>query len=472
MNELYSTNRTKLRCIQLFVLVWVMVLLPFGKTSAQHSAAGGKDESDIIQMNWPSFRGPSSGVVEDKVLPVSWSLTENVRWKIDVIGRAWSSPIVWGNRIFLTTVASEGNVEEAKKGLYFGGDRNTASSALHHWIVYCYDWASGKTLWEKTVHTGKPTEPVHIKNSYASETPVTDGERVYFYFGNIGVFCFDFQGKSVWQKRLDPVKMRNNWGTAASPVLHGDRLFIVNDNDEQSYLLALNKKTGDELFRIPRDEGSNWVTPYIWENAERSELITCGTGKIRSYDLKGQLLWELGRMSVITVPVPVEANGLLYICSGYVGDRKNRPIYAIKPGASGDITPIDEQDTGQYIAWYHQFGGPYNPSPIAYGDYLYVLYDRGTVNCYDGRSGKLIYEKQQLARDARAFTVSPWANDGKLFFLSEDGDTFIVQAGPEFKVLGRNPLDEMCMASPATLRGSVIIRTLSKLYRISAESVE
>jgi outer membrane protein assembly factor BamB len=416
--------------------------------------------------NWPCFRGLSCGVVKDEVLPVSWSTTENVEWKIDVVGRAWSSPVVWGDKIFLTTVASEGHVEEARKGLYFGGNRNKPPSAIHHWIVYCYDWASGKTLWQKTVHKGKPAEPVHIKNTYASETPVTDGERVYFYFGNLGVFCFDLQGKEIWQKRLEPAKIRYNWGTAASPVLYGDRLFIVNDNDEKSYLLVLDKKTGDEIFRVHRDEKSNWVTPYIWENTERTELVTCGTGKVRSYDLKGQLLWELRGMSVIAIPMPVEANGLLYLCSGYVGDKKNRPIYAVKAGASGDITPEDEQDTGKYIAWYHKFGGPYNPSPIAYGDYLYVLYDRGMVSCYEGQTGKLIYEKQQLAKDARAFTVSPWANDGKLFFLSEDGDTFVVKAGPEFNVLGRNALNEMCMATPATLRGSIIIRTLNKLYRI------
>lgn len=424
------------------------------------------DPASFAAVNWPCFRGESCGVAEDKVLPVSWNTTENVVWKVDVLGRAWSCPVVWGDKIFLTTVASEGHVEEAKKGLYLGGNRNKPSSAVHHWIVYCFDWGSGKTLWQKTVHKGKPTQPVHIKNTYASETPVTDGERVYFYFGNVGVFCFDLQGKELWRKRLNPVKMRYNWGTAASPVLHGDNLLIVNDNDEKSYLLALDKKTGDEVFRVDRDEKSNWVTPYVWQNAERTELVTCATGNIRSYDLKGKLLWELGPMSIIAIPTPVGGNGLLYICSGFVGDRKNRPVYAIRPGASGDITLKDKQDTGKYIAWYHKFGGPYNPSPITYGDHFYILYDRGTVSCYDGRTGKVIYEKQQLAKDARAFTASPWANDGKLFFLSEDGDTFVVQAGPEFKVLGRNALNEMCMATPAALRGSIIIRTLTKLYRI------
>ena len=347
---------------------------------------------------------------------------------------------MWDDKIFLTTVASEDH------------------SAIHHWIVYCYDWDSGKTLWQKTVHTGKPVEPVHIKNTYATETPVTDGERVYFYFGNLGVFCFDMQGNEVWQKRLDPVKIRNNWGTAASPALYGDRLFIVNDNEAQSYLLALDTTTGDEVFRVSRDEGSNWTPPYIRKNTRRTEVVTCGTGKVRSYNLDGQLLWELVGLSEIAIPTPVEGNGLLYISSGFTGDTKKRPIYA-----------ISEQGTGSYILWSHQFGGPYYSSPIAYRGYLYILYDRGTVSCYDGRSGKIVYEKQKLAKDARAFTASPWANDGKLFFLSEDGDTFVVQAGPEFKVLGRNALNEMCMATPATLRGSILIRTLSKLYQISVQ---
>jgi outer membrane protein assembly factor BamB len=420
----------------------------------------------LAEANWPGFRGASCGVIEDAALPISWSSTENVVWKVDVLGRGWSCPIVWGDKVFLTTVASEGHVEEAKKGLYFGGERKQASTDTHHWIVYCFDWDSGAILWERTVHTGRPAQPVHIKNTYASETPVTDGQCVYFYFGNVGVFCFDLEGKELWRKRLDPVKMRYNWGTAASPVLHGDQLFIVNDNEEESYLLALDKRTGEQLFRVGRDEESNWATPYLWRHARRTELVTCGTGKIRSYDLSGKPLWQLGPMSVITIPTSVQNNGLLYVCSGYVGDRKNRPIYAIRPGASGDITLEAEQESSEYIAWHHKLSGPYNPSPIAYGDYLYVLYDRGTVSCLDGRTGEVVYEKQPLAQDARAFTASPWANDGKLFFLSEDGDTFVVQAGPEFKVLSRNALDEMCMATPAALRGSVLIRTLTRLYRV------
>ncbi len=417
------------------------------------------------QANWTQFRGSSAGVVEDVVLPDSWSTTENVAWTVEIPGRGWSSPIVWGERIFLTSAVSEADAEAPKKGLYLGGNRDKPSEKPHRWMVYCIDLATGKILWERLAHAGVPRHPLHIKNTYASETPVTDGQRVYAYFGNVGLYCYGMDGEPLWSKDLGSLKIRYNWGTAASPVLYEDKLFVQNDNDEQSFLVALDKKMGEQIWRVERDEKSNWATPYIWRNDQRTELITCGTGKVRSYDLDGRLLWELGGMSNIVIPTPLAEHGLLYVTSGYVGDKK-RPLFAIRPGAQGDISLKDDQSSNQYIAWYQKQGGPYNPSPIVYGDYLYVLYDRGLLSCYDARTGDEVYSQQRIAAGARAFTASPWANDGKLFCLSEDGDTFVIQAGPEFKLLGRNALDEMCMATPAAVRGSLIIRTLTKLYRI------
>jgi outer membrane protein assembly factor BamB len=424
--------------------------------------------SGYAEVNWPHFRGTTAGVVEDEVLPDTWSTTENVVWTVEIPGRAWSSPIVWGHRIFVTTAVAEGDIEAPKKGLYLGGNRDKPSDKLHRWMVYCIDWDSGKILWEQITHKGLPQHPLHIKNTYASETPVTDGQRVYAYFGNIGLFCYDMDGKPLWSKRFGSFKIRYDWGTAASPVLYEDRLYIVNDNEEESFLVALDKETGEQIWRIDRDEKSNWATPYIWKNELRTELITCGTTKVRSYNLDGKLLWELGGMSVIVIPTPFAANDLLYITSGYVMDRK-KPLFAIRPGGKGDISLGDDEDSNEYIAWCQKLAGPYNPSPIVYGDYLYVLYDRGFLNCYDARTGNEIYKRKRIAPGANAFTSSPWANDGKLFCLSEDGDTFVVQAGPEFNVLGKNSLDEMCMATPAILRGSLIIRTLSKLYRIGSK---
>lgn len=421
--------------------------------------------SVYARENWPQFRGTKAGVVDDGILPTMWSTTENIAWVIDVPGRAWSSPIVWGDKIFITSAIGPADEEMPKKGLYLGGDRDKPSDKTHRWMVYCIDFDTGKILWEKLARQAVPERPKHLKNSYASETPVTDGQRIYAYFGGIGLFCYDFDGKELWSKQFGTFKIRYDWGTAASPVLYKDRLYIVNDNDEQSFVVALDTKTGEQIWRVDRDEKSNWATPYIWENELRTELITSGTGKIRSYSLAGELLWELGGASSITIPTPFDRHGLLYVTSGFIVDKK-RPLFAIRPGAKGDISLEDDQNSNQYIAWCQKQAGPYNPTPIVYGDYLYVLLDRGILNCYDARTGDEIYSNKKIAAGANAFTASPWANDGKIFCLSEDGDTFVIQAGTEFKVLGCNKLNEMCMATPAAARGSLVIRTLSKLYRI------
>lgn len=418
---------------------------------------------------WAQFRGTgSTGVAaDDPRLPDKWSQTENVVWKTDIPGVGWSSPVVWNDTIFLTSVISAGQEETPKKGLYFGGERK-ASKAEHRWVVYAVDFNTGKIRWEREVHKAvpSPVQTRHLKNSYASETPVTDGERVYAYFGNVGLFVFDMKGKLLWSKNLGAYKTRYDWGTAASPVVHRDRLYLVNDNDEKSFIVAFDKKTGKEVWRVERQEASNWATPYVWENEQRTEIITPGTGRVRSYDLNGKLLWEFSGMSSITIPTPFSKFGLLYIASGYVGDQ-HRPVYAIKPGATGDISLKKGETSNQFISWYQPQAGPYNPSPIIYGDIYYTLKDRGFFTAHDARTGKEIYGNQRIDPTTTAFTASPWAYNGKIFLLSEDGDTYVVQPGNEFKVIGKNSLDEFCMATPAIARGSLIIRTASKLYRIS-----
>jgi outer membrane protein assembly factor BamB len=415
-------------------------------------------------LPWAQFRGPAAGVVEGANLPQTWSSTENIVWKTSIAGRGWSSPVVANDRIYLTSVIAGGQEEAPKKGLYFGGNRETAPDDEHRWMLYCVDWKSGKLLWEREVHRGKAPAR-HLKNSYASETPVTDGERVYAYFGSVGVFAFDRQGKQLWSMPLGPFRMRYGWGTAASPVLHQGRLYIVNDNEDHSFLLALDSKTGKQIWRVSRDEGSNWSTPFVWEHDGRFEIVTTGTRSIRSYDPDGKLLWELGPMSSIAIPTPFSKFNLLYLTSGYVGDEV-RPVYAVRPGASGNISLKKNEDSNQYVVWHHPQAGPYNPSPLVYGDYYYTLLDRGFFTCHDARTGKEVYGKQRIDTASTAFTASPWAYDGKIFALSEDGDTFVLQAGPEFKVLGKNSLDEMCMATPAIYRSSLILRGASKVYRI------
>ena len=420
----------------------------------------------VRPQNWTQFRGGSrAGVAEARTLPAKWGPKENVVWKTDVPGRGWSSPVVWGERLFITTAVTDGKLRDPKKGLYINDLKGTRPAGAFRWLVCCLDWKTGTMLWQKEVHKGAAPGTLHLKNSFASETPAVDGERVYAYFGNVGVFCLDHAGKLLWSKKLPPVKTRMGWGTAASPALYKDRLFIVNDNEDKSYLLALDTKNGNEAWRVERDEKSNWASPFVWRNDKRVEVVTAGTSRVRSYGLDGKLLWEFGGMSIISIPTPFAADGLLYVTSGYVLDSL-RPVYAIRPGAAGDISLKKGEKSNKSIAWCQRQAGPYHPTPVVYGDYFYVLYDRGFLSCYEAKTGKPVYQKQRLASSATAFTCSPWVYGGKVFCLSEDGDTFVVQAGPTFKVLETNSLDDMCLASPALAHGSLVVRTLGKVYRL------
>ena len=417
---------------------------------------------------WPQFRGPGSrGISDDSGLPTSWSTTENVAWATDIPGLGWSSPIVWDGTVYLTTVVSTAPVEEPEGGLYRGSETWLPSQAEHRYLVYAIDVETGSVKWEREVHRAPPERGYHMKNTLASATPVTDGQSVYVYFGNVGVFSLDTSGMVQWSHDIDASDTRLGWGTATSPVLYRDRLYIVNDNDDQSYLFAVSTETGAEVWRTDRDEATNWSTPYIWENEQRTEIVTTGTDKVRSYDLEGNLLWELTGMSSITVPTPFAEFGLLFISSGYLGDQA-RPVFAIRPGANGDIS-LDAGDmSNEFIVWSQRQAAPYNPSPIVYGDYYYTLLDRGFFTCHDARTGEEVYDRERIAVGA-AFTASPWAYDGKIFALSEDGDTYVIQAGPNFEVIGQNSLNEFSMATPAIAHGSLFIRTASKLYRIAEE---
>ena len=421
--------------------------------------------TSIANENWPQFRGHGAlGVVDDPSLPMTWSTTDNVQWIADVPGLGWSSPIVWDDLVIVTGVASEGAVEEPRAGFYFGGER-PAPTDEHRWMVFAFSIGTGDLVWQQEVHRGIPEASRHLKNTYASETPVTDGQYIYAYFGNVGLFCLDMIGRVLWSQTFDLVDTRAGWGTAASPVLHGDRLYLINDNDDQSFLVALSKETGAELWRVNRDEGSNWSTPYIWENELRTELVTTGTDKVRSYDLQGNLLWELTGMSSITITTPFSRFGFLYLGSGYIGDQQ-RPVFAIKPGASGDISVPEDGSLDGSIAWYLPQAASYNPSPIIYGDHYYTLLDRGFFTCHNARTGEEVYGRQRI-RPGVAFTASPWAYRDHIFALSEDGDTYVIKAGEEFEVVAVNSLNEMSMATPAIAHSSLFIRTASKLYRIS-----
>jgi outer membrane protein assembly factor BamB len=421
--------------------------------------------------NWPSFRGgPQPSVAEEATLPDTWDQKTNVVWKTEIPGDGWSSPVVWGRRVFVSSALSDAKGPAHRKGLYIEDLNGKTPPGQFRWLVTCLDRDTGKILWQKEAFKG-PATPVHIKNTNASETPVVDGERVYAYFGNVGLICFDHEGKELWRKKWPAYKTAMNWGTAASPILADGKLYVINDNETHSFLACLDARTGGQLWEIPRDEKSNWATPFVWRNDRRTEIITAGTKRVRSYDMDGKLLWELHGMTMPCIPTPFAHNGMLYVASGYVMSNKLRPIYAIRPGAEGDISPpagTDDKpvdyvkDPNPWLAWYRRLGGPYHPTPLAYGDYLYVLLDRGTLSCYDARTGEIVYEKERLG--SNGFTASPWAYGGKIFCLSEDGVTVVVRAGKEFKILGKNNLDEMSMATPALVGGNLFLRTQSKLY--------
>jgi outer membrane protein assembly factor BamB len=373
------------------------------------------------------------------------------------------------------------------------GRGQRAPDALYKWELYCLDRATGKVIWQQIALEGKPHIPTQPSNTYATETPVTDGERVYAYFGMHGVYCYDFTGNLVWKADLGAYRMAMGNGTGSSPVLDGDRLFIQCDNDEKSFLVALDAKTGKELWRAARPERTGWSTPLVWKNKLRTEVVCLASPRVRSYDpATGKQLWELGGLNGQAKASPVASPELLYVGvgsrggfggggeepgdappgrGGRMGGSGGRPLFAIKAGASGDITLKDGAKSNEGVAWYAPQGGPATASPLLVDGLLYVLEERsGLLSCNDATTGKQVY-KERLP-GARGFTSSPFAYDGKVFCLDDAGTTHIVQAGRQFKVLGKNTIDEMCWSTPAVSGGALFLRTVDRLYCIKDKGGE
>ncbi len=310
-------------------------------------------------------------------------------------------------------------------------------------------------------------ETVFLKDTNGDD--VADERRVLF---GIGLFVYDMDGKPLWNRPFEAKDTQYNWGTSISPILYEDRLYLVNDNDEKSYLLALDKKTGEEKLRVDREgEKTNYATPFVWKNELRTELVTSGVGWARSYDLEGNLLWKIKGKSILAIPTPFAHDGLLYLIAGHVLWGEN-PVYAIRPGASGDISPVEPATSNDYVVWSTSKAGPYHPTPIIYEGVLNVLYDRGFMTAFDPKSGEEIYPRKRIP-NGRAFTSSPWAYGGKLFCLNEDGVTFVLKAGKQFEILHSNPLaaDDMGMATPVVVGDKLLIRTSARVYCIAPTSV-
>jgi len=421
--------------------------------------------------NWPQFRGPDGTAViaDDPALPESWSATENVAWRTPIPGLGWSSPIVWGDRVFVTTVVADEDYEGPRTGLYLpAGGADTPPDpppGTHHWLLLCFDLGSGELLWQRTAHSGPMTATIHPKNSFASATPVTDGERVYALFGNLGLFAYDLDGRLVWSRDIESLPDQWGWGAGSSPALLDDQVLVMHDNDEDSYLASFDAATGEQNWRTPRDEVSAWSTPFVWRNDLRTEIVTVARTQVRSYDPAGNLLWWFsGDMTSATVPTPVPGDGIIYVSSGHVG-HDHRPVYAVLPGAVGDITLRPRQRANEYIRWYDPRGASYNPSPLLYRGIYYTLLDRGFLTAHDARTGRTVYDRVRIEPGA-TFTSSPWAYNGKIFALSEDGDTYVIAAGPDYELLGKNVIGEMTLASTAVAGRTLLLRTASNLYAI------
>jgi outer membrane protein assembly factor BamB len=441
---------------------------------------------------WPQFRGPESNPVGTHAkLAEHWSRTENVEWFQEIPGRGWSSPIVTGGKVYVTTVTTDGKSKPPQTGTEYSNDyvaelRKQGLSMEEvikrvterdielpnevnlHYFLYCMNLKSGKVEWTREFYTGHPPGGRHRKNSFTSETPVTDGKFIYVYVANLGLWAFDLKGKQVWTTPVEANPIYLEFGTGSSPALAGNLLVIVSDNEKQQYIAAFDKQTGKQTWRTNRDLGgkgqpqvrSGWATPFVWKHAQRTEIVAIGPGEVVSYDVTGKELWRLSGMSLTPVPTPFAYEGLLYINGG-----RGRPLYAIRPGATGDISLKKDDTSNEYVVWSQPRGGTYLPSSVAYQGAIYTLTETGILNRFDAKTGKQIY-KTRIDPRATAFTTSPWAYNGKLFCLSEEGQTFVITTGEEFKLLHVNELDDFSQASPALVGERLLIRTEHRLYSI------
>jgi outer membrane protein assembly factor BamB len=445
------------------------------------------------EPEWPQFRGPDLNPVGlNEALLDRWSRTENVEWVTNIPGRGWSSPIVTGGKVFVTTAVTEGRSKPPQIGTTYSNDYHAELKSkglteeeaeaklierdielrdevtLHYWL-YCIDLKSGAVDWKHELYAGRPPGGRHRKASFTSETPVSDGTAVYVYVGNLGLWAFDLKGKLLWKEEMEAHPIYGECGTGGSPALVGDQIIILSDNEKQPFIASHDKRTGKRLWRTDRKVGSHvrktgWSTPFVWTNSLRTEIVAVGPGIALSYDLEGKELWRLSGMSSIAIPTPFAYDGWLYANGGFKGT-----MFAVKPGAFGDISLKNDADerSNKFVVWSDPKGGTYLPTPVAYDGGVYVLNEVGILTRFDAKTGLQSY-KSRLASDggSGAFTSSPWAYNGRIFCLDEEGTTYVVRAGEKFEVLRVNSLDEMALASPAIVGDRLLLRTETRLYSI------
>jgi len=420
---------------------------------------------------WPSFRGVlASGVADGAQLPDQWDLATgtHIKWRTPLPGLAHSSPIVWGDLVFVTTAVSTDPKATFRKGLYGAGDASPDRSE-HQWQVIALDRATGTIRWTQTASRGEPREKRHIKSTYANQTPATNGDTVVAFFGSQGLYAYDMKGGLRWKQDVGVLNAgaydlpEYEWGNASSPIIDDGRVIVQCDVHGGSFVQAFDVKTGRSLWKTARTELPSWATPTVVAGPRGKELVTNAPNFIRGYDpATGQQLWQLGGSSKITAPTPILARDLVIVASGRAPER---PIFAIRPGSRGDLTLPSGQTTSEAIAWSRTQRGPYMPTPLAYGEHLYTLANQGLFDAYAIAGGAEVY-RQRLPHAGSGFSASPVASDGRIFLSSEDGDVFVVKAGPSFELLAKNAMNEPIMATPAIAGALLIVRTERQLVAI------
>jgi outer membrane protein assembly factor BamB len=409
--------------------------------------------------HWPQWRGPYRNGIARTSAPLEWSATKNIAWKTGIPGRGHSSPVIWGDRIFVTTAVPTGTPSAetpASAADRRGPGGGTGALIEHRFLVYCLDRNTGKVIWEREARVAKPHEGYHFKyGSFASNSPVTDGKLVYAFFGSRGLFAYDFDGTLVWKRDLPHMRMKLAFGEGVAPVLDGDRLILSLDQEENSEIIAMDKGTGKDIWRVKREEQTAWAEPLVVEYGGKRQIIVAATSKVRSYEAEtGKLIWECSGLGGNVIPAPVSKDGIVWVMSGF----RNPNLMAIRIDRTGDLTGTDA------ILWTNQRGNSYTPSPVLDDDKLYFVSDNGMLSCLSAKTGQPYYQQQRLPKPYN-FKSSPVAAGGRLYLSTEEGDVVVVKMGGTFEVLATNRIaDEMIIATPAVAEGGLYLRGPSAVY--------
>jgi outer membrane protein assembly factor BamB len=442
------------------VLLWVVF-------SILSLSLGPLETSASVDQDWPQWRGPfSQGISSGKNLPFEWNETKNVLWKTPIPGQGFSQPIIWGKRIFLTTDVETGPAPAGHKAAYHVADGKEfkhpdwiGSDKLHNFKVLALDRDSGRLLWEQTAYQGTVYDHRSKRGSYAAPTPVTDGKHVYAYFGSEGAYCYDFGGKLIWKQSLGGIGTMG-MGVGTSPVLFDDLVILLCDQEfdgKDSFIVALEKKTGREAWRVKREVSVSWATPVVVTTKQRAELITAGNEFIVSYDPRtGKELWRMEGLKSHAIATPVVKGDLVILSSGF----PSKVIKAVRLGGLGTLDGTDK------IVWTYNKGTAYVPSPILYGDYVYLMSDAGILTCLEAETGKLVYEGGRVPVATTFYGASPVAYEGKILLTGDDGETFVIRAGPKHEVIGTNAIGEPSRVSIAIAAGRLFLRGEKNLFCI------